>query len=127
MNSDHRSKGSGFSDNQGTHRSHRTHSKLQRQASCKTPLCNHENSKDSNLKKRINPDSPLREGPNKRQKIQHRDNSDEGISNKDYIDIDSIKKNYVSIGDFKQVADELAQIKVNFGEVSKKLDAVMKI
>jgi len=79
------------------------------------------------LKKRINPDSPLREGPNKRQKIQHRDNSDEGISNKDYIDIDSIKKNYVSIGDFKQVADELAQIKVNFGEVSKKLDAVMKI
>ena len=41
--------------------------------------------------------------------------------------METIKKNFVPIGDFKQVVDELAEIKVNFNEVSKKLDAIMKI
>ena len=124
-NSEQHCKNSTSSEKQGTFRAI---SKLPKQGSYKTPQNAHENSRDfKDSKKRINPDSPVLNGPNKRQKILHRDNSDECQSQKASIDMETLKKNFVPIGDFKQVVDELAEIKVNFNEVSKKLDAIMKI
>ena len=41
-------------------------------------------------------------------------------------DVD-VKRNFVSITEFNKVLNELINIKTSFNEVSKKLDAVMKI
>ena len=70
----------------------------------------------------------MREGPNKRLKISHNEkNSEDGGIQKDFVDQEKLGRNYVPITEFKLVVEELALIKTNFAEVSKKLDAVMKI
>jgi hypothetical protein len=83
-----------------------------------------ENSRDS--KKRYNPESPIYNEPYKRQKI-HRESSCRQINDDGRESDVDVKRNFVSITEFNKVLNELINIKTSFNEVSKKLDAVMKI
>ena len=83
-----------------------------------------DNSRDS--KKRYNPESPIHNDPYKRQKIQRASSGRHINEDGRESDVD-VKRNFVSITEFNKVLNELINIKTSFNEVSKKLDAVMKI